>query len=748
MKNPEAHERKTCKMKKFVCAFIAFILFLSAAPVGVSAMSYWDAQAQYLEAVESGDPERIISAVKAIESVYPDSQDQTERNRLMEPLKKAAQSYGSLGKFPESAKYYTKYLNLIKASNDPVKYHDAINTATMLIEHNSVTPTVYAATSSLSNIPDLKGKNEPRAGTYHGMCGVFDENRDNAFLLYVHFETESIESFKWKLPSTGDRYMLTIAWNSPNENLADLKYVAEGNADDYIIENLEYVAGLNADVMIRFFAEVNNWSDLPQTMEDYQKRGKEYTDTFIRAFRRVADLAHKYAPNAAMVFSPNDVSNWYFKAEDFYPGDKYVDWVGMSTYCNMSKSSTYKLTSGNDAYYSRGLYENQIVKIKHIVDTWGGKKPIVVSECGFCYRNNAGTQTEEHALKAMKFFFSYVTMVYPQVKCINYFNTNFGGESFCLFKNGSAEGNEELASLYTSLISSDPAMEYIMGRSERCGYTKVEKFSEVTGSLDLSTYAWYPGGDDLTVTYSVDTVKKLSTKELPYKYSVDAKELAAGNHLLTVKVNCKNTSSVLLYVVNKAEDGRITVKKAYPDAIKDVKQSNWAYECVGYGLGTGLFTGMSEAAFSPGVSLSRAMFVTIMGRMAGIDASKYNYSSFGDVKAGKWYTPYIAWAKETGVVKGLSETKFGPDALITREQMCAIMTRYADHFEIALPGGSGGEKFADDAKISNYAKTAVYRAKNAGLVNGKGNNMFEPRATATRAEAAAIIMRFCFVQMN
>jgi hypothetical protein len=291
-------------------------------------------------------------------------------------------------------------------------------------------------------------------------------------------------------------------------------------------------------------------------------------------------------------------------------------------------------------------------------------------------------------------------------------------------------------------------MEYTMDRSDRCGYTKVYHINEVTGSLDLSTYAWYPGGDDLTVTYSLDTEKKLSTKQIPYSYSFDTKELAVGNHLLTVKVTCKKTSKVLLYVVKKDVDGRVKVTKAYPDTIKDMKESNWAYECAGYGLGTGLFTGMSDTQFAPNVSLSRAMFVTIMGRMAGVDTSKYNYSSFDDVKKGKWYTPYIAWAKETGVVKGLSETKFGPDALITREQMCAILTRYADYFEIGLPGGSGGSKFTDDSKISNYAKTAVYRAKNAGLVNGKGNNMFEPRATATRAEAAAIIMRFCFLQMN
>ena len=178
-------------MKKTLCAIFAVLLFVSAVPAGAD--GYWDAQARYKEAVDSGDPEKIISAVKAIEAVYPDPKDQTERNRLMEPLKKAAQAYESLGKFPDAGVYYKKYLKLVKASitdDDPLKYQDAVNTATMLAEHNSVTPTVYAATSSVSNIPNLKAKNEPRAGTYHGMCGVYDETRDNALLLYARAEPE------------------------------------------------------------------------------------------------------------------------------------------------------------------------------------------------------------------------------------------------------------------------------------------------------------------------------------------------------------------------------------------------------------------------------------------------------------------------------------------------------------------------------------------------------------------------------
>ena len=247
-----------------------------------------------------------------------------------------------------------------------------------------------------------------------------------------------------------------------------------------------------------------------------------------------------------------------------------------------------------------------------------------------------------------------------------------------------------------------------------------------------------------------DSKSVYSTDTEPYSYSLNTADMSIGNHLLQVKVSCMNTETNLLYIVNKSSSGKIKIEKAIPDKIADIQSSHWAYQYVGYCMGTGLFTGISETEFAPSLSMNRAMFVTIMGRLTGIDTSKYNFSSFDDVKEDKWYTPYVAWAKENGIVTGISEDLFAPEALITREQMCVILIRYAEKFGIILPDVSDGETvlFNDDSTISNYAVTSVYAAKNAGLVNGKQNNMFEPRATATRAEATAIFMRFCLIKQS
>ena len=663
----------------------------------------------------------------------------------MFPQNVAAEQCEKLGRFSDAAAYYGKFLNNVKASvasgND--SYRDYLKTVPYLITHNTVAPTVYAKTKSTSNIPYYGAKNEPEAGTYHGMCDVFDTERDSAFLLYVSFGNEDIGDYEWIIPKGNPDLVLTVAWNVPNETLTDLQDIVSGLHDEYIERNLEYLASLKCRVMIRFGAEVNCWLSLPHTRDAYEKDGKKFTETFKNAFRKISTAAKRICPEAAMVYSPNDISNWHFDHTDFYPGDEYVDWVGMSSYGNVQKDAVNVLASQNDAFYCRGCYENQLTKIKSIVDAYGDRKPIIITECGFCYSSSTNNiQTQEHALSAMRFFFTYLDMVYPQVKAVCYFNTNYGGNCYALF-NRSGVANEGLANLYQELVSSDPAMEYSLGRGDYCGYTEIGNIDEITDSLDMSVYAWYPGNKTVTVEYYLDSVSQFKTTDYPYSFSIGTDNLSVGTHLLTVTVNCMSASTRCVYTVERNEDGRITVKDATPSGIKDVKATDWFYDNVAYCIKTGLLAGVGGGKFEPYTKLNRAMFVTILGRLSGVDVSGYTSTPFSDVKAGEWYAPYVAWAKETGVVNGVSKTRFDPLANVTREQICVMLTRYADQFGIELPGGDGNiGLFADDNKISEWAKDAVYRARGCGLVNGKGNNMFDPLASATRAEGAAIFMRF------
>ncbi|MBQ6676972.1 MAG: S-layer homology domain-containing protein [Clostridia bacterium] len=742
------------KLKHILCAALAALMLAGSLPVSAATDPYWAAQAEYKAAISSGDYNRIIKAGKAIEAIYPNLANKTELDRVMTPILAVAESYASLGQFRNAAVYYQKYLKITKLY-EPYGITVAkgtINSILNMIEHDTVKPTVYAKTADTSNIPYYGARNEPVAGTYTGMCDSYDASRDSAYLLYVLFGPEEISKYDWAVPKDDPDLILTLAWNVPNETLSDLEEVASGVHDAYIKRNLEYLNGLNCRVMIRFGAEVNCWASMPSTQAAYDKDGAKFADTFKKAFRRVADIVHQECPGAAMVFSPNEISGWYFDHTDFYPGDEYVDWVGMSTYGN-AKAAEGILSSFNDAYNCVGYYENQLTRIKSIVETYGDRKPIIISECGFCYRSETDwLQNEPHAIEAMRFFLTYLTMVYPQVKTVNYFNTNFKNPStgkvnyYALFPGRTNETvgrvvSTELANLYTVLMDNNPAVQYSLGSGNYCGYTELGNIDEPLDSLDMSVYAWYPTSSPVNVEYALDTVSKLRTASYPYSYSIGTDTVSVGTHLVSVSVKCLAESEKYVYTLKRGNDGVITVKNADLDKVKDVKKTDWFYDYVAYCMSTGLLNGVGGGRFEPETKLNRAMFVTILGRMAGVDASKYTNSPFSDVPAGQWYTPYVAWAKETGVVNGVSATRFDPEGLVTREQICAMIIRYADAGGIVLPETAGGNKFADDSIISDWAKGSVYRAQAAGIVNGKEKNRFDPLASATRAEGATIFMR-------
>lgn len=174
----------------------------------------------------------------------------------------------------------------------------------------------------------------------------------------------------------------------------------------------------------------------------------------------------------------------------------------------------------------------------------------------------------------------------------------------------------------------------------------------------------------------------------------------------------------------------------------DCAPDQWFGIPVDYAAVNGLMAGTGNSQFSPGATLTRAMFVTILGRMAGADTAKYPGVSFTDVQKGSWYAPYVEWAVKTGVTQGVGGGKFAPDTPVTREQMAALIIRYADASGYALPDGANVRaSFRDAASISDWAFDSVDRMRLTGLLSGDEQGNFNPRSGATRAEAATVFMR-------
>lgn len=180
-----------------------------------------------------------------------------------------------------------------------------------------------------------------------------------------------------------------------------------------------------------------------------------------------------------------------------------------------------------------------------------------------------------------------------------------------------------------------------------------------------------------------------------------------------------------------------------PDSkFTDVKKGNWYYEYVEYATQKGLFNGLSEFEFGPNETMTRAMFVTVLSRIANANVSNDVKTAFSDVAQGKWYTGAVSWAAGKGVVTGVSDTEFAPDAYVTRQQMCAMLIRYANSMGIKITPATEKVKFTDDNEISDYAKDAVYVCQSAEIVNGMGEGKFAPKETATRAQVAKIFSVF------
>ena len=174
----------------------------------------------------------------------------------------------------------------------------------------------------------------------------------------------------------------------------------------------------------------------------------------------------------------------------------------------------------------------------------------------------------------------------------------------------------------------------------------------------------------------------------------------------------------------------------------DVKPTDWFYNAVKYVYANDLMNGVEGGKFAPNATLDRAMMVTILYRLDGQPAVSGDVS-FGDVPAGTWYTNAVKWAADNGIVKGVEGNRFAPTDGLTREQMATILYRYAQYKKLDVSASADLTAFVDGAKTSAWAADAMEWAVGAGLINGLEGNTLAPQGTSTRAQVAAVLMRFC-----
>ena len=173
----------------------------------------------------------------------------------------------------------------------------------------------------------------------------------------------------------------------------------------------------------------------------------------------------------------------------------------------------------------------------------------------------------------------------------------------------------------------------------------------------------------------------------------------------------------------------------------DVASDAWYYDAVAYVYENGMMNGTSSNVFSPNATTTRGMIVTMLYRLEG-EPRVSGTSTFDDVANGMYYADAIVWAAGNDIVTGYDETTFGPNDAITREQMAAILYRYAQYKGYRTTASADLSGYVDAGDVSSYALSALQWASAEGLVTGTSSTALTPDGSATRAQVATIFMRF------
>ena len=219
---------------------------------------------------------------------------------------------------------------------------------------------------------------------------------------------------------------------------------------------------------------------------------------------------------------------------------------------------------------------------------------------------------------------------------------------------------------------------------------------------------------------------------------------AKGYEVASVLVNGKDVGAVTEYTfknVRSKQTISATFKKIpWVNPFKDIDPNADYYEAVEFVCAAGIMNGISATEFGPNMTITRAMFVTVLGRLHGVDTSLYTKAAFKDVKLGEYYAPYVQWAAENGIVLGYDEKTFGVNDEITVEQALTIIARYAEFAGVAVENGKALTSYKDAKDVSDWAVEAMEWAIAEGIYVPTGK--LNPQAPAARALVAVMIYNY------
>lgn len=296
-----------------------------------------------------------------------------------------------------------------------------------------------------------------------------------------------------------------------------------------------------------------------------------------------------------------------------------------------------------------------------------------------------------------------------------------------------------LGDCFGQLIGIDPAPvfrtdENTVLKKDNIYYNASHRHSFGAWTVTTPATCTEPGVESRTCACGVSETRELSARGHDWdegKVTTEPTHDAEGVRTFTCK-HCGETKNESIPKLPKPER-----------PFTDVKEGAWYYDGIYACYDLGLLKGDSGTTFSPNGEMTRAMFATVLYRMAHSPETAYR-DLFSDVADGIWYSGAVVWAASTGIVNGYPDGSFQPGKRVTREEMVTMLCRYAKHSGLDIGDASSElSEFQDGGMVQRYAIPALSWAVRTRLMEGMGNGMLAPRSTATRAQAAALLMRFC-----
>lgn len=534
-------------MKKTIAILLSAIIVIYYIPAFSASSdfphSFWAIDDKYQSARSSNDYNNIIWYGKQSIDICLGMPDGiTKREVLTSRYDEIGNAYYELGDYDSSSDIYRTLYEYESALGS--EYAERAKIAYIKAQQFTSEMAVYTDSGDFT---DYGAKNEKTNGVLFGLCsnGETRTKLGNESMVLVYQELgQPLLPYNTSVIQKANREGIAVefALNCPNE-ASDIRRIT--SMESYLSDISEMLDRYDdIPVYLRFAAEFDVWANLPDSGD------------FKTAFRYVSNYFKARNANVAIVWSPNQVSNWNVDIDDYYPGDQYVDWVGVSSY-----AKKYPGTAGDieeqSLFFKNGINSEPVIALRDIIEKYGDWKPIMLSEsgCGHHVMSNgvSGENTTDFALRRIREYYGYLPMVYPQIKLIAYFDH---------YVNGSEEKNDyrlssntELQNEYIKLTKGARFIQDKYSNDAPLTYRKIHDGRNLGSTFLLSCYARKYNNETTQVTYYLDNKYAGMSREIPFEVYVDGSDYAGAHTLKAVAHFADNSELTEEYTVHIADKG-------------------------------------------------------------------------------------------------------------------------------------------------------------------------------------------------